>query len=476
MAVGWVLSRMRNAARLAVLTQPTLPRRALASRAPTAVSCATRNSHQRASPAPPALVPACAAACAQAGACAMRRARWRGAPSPPIRMWAPAHEPRAYVASQGREIHHHPTSPHAGMCVRAQHAAAGGPPRATKLANSEQARLVRARPSREFRGIAPGGRKGARAVTTSEYDGKFVFFDCFRFMEPAEIGRCHASVSPPQTHQGGLLSSIGMAVAVCWGCPRCSARWGETSALVCGCTAARERASERRVSERVSGERSIERRAYEQASGAQQTVTHSDTSASVCGSQRASERAGKQAPVCRRVLHWRARERASGSCALHTATPHPEPLSEHMMRAVWRRRITRGIPRINHVTTRPASSARPALALRGGAQNHDAQGHQYVGVWEWHQYVGVCGKTAARKGRGGRGVSARRRTRCRPAEGQHVDTFPPFPRGVVYGASGGGAERVLATRACGAALIVVASCTAHGRRNSKRPLSIGAKP
>ena len=23
---------------------------------------------------------------------------------------------------------------------------------------------------------------------------------------------------------------------------------------------------------------------------------------------------------------------------------------------------------------------------------------------------------------------------CRPAEGQHVDTFPPFPRGVVYGA------------------------------------------
>jgi len=23
---------------------------------------------------------------------------------------------------------------------------------------------------------------------------------------------------------------------------------------------------------------------------------------------------------------------------------------------------------------------------------------------------------------------------CHPAEGQHVDTFPPFPRGVVYGA------------------------------------------
>ena len=38
-------------------------------------------------------------------------------------------------------------------------------------------------------------------------------------MELAEIGRCRASVSPSQTHQGGLLGSIGMAVAVFWGCP-----------------------------------------------------------------------------------------------------------------------------------------------------------------------------------------------------------------------------------------------------------------
>ena len=82
-------------------------------------------------------------------------------------MWAPARETRAYGASQGREIHHHPTSPHAGVYVRAQHAAAGGPPRATELASSEQARLVRSGPSRELRGIAPGGREGARAVTTS---------------------------------------------------------------------------------------------------------------------------------------------------------------------------------------------------------------------------------------------------------------------------------------------------------------------
>ena len=58
-----------------------------------------------------------------------------------------------------------------------------------------------------------------------------VFFgaaDCFRLfsiyhgMELAEIGRCRASVSPPQTHQGGQLGSIAKAAAVCWGCPRCS--------------------------------------------------------------------------------------------------------------------------------------------------------------------------------------------------------------------------------------------------------------
>ena len=31
-------------------------------------------------------------------------------------------------------------------------------------------------------------------------------------LELAEIGRCHAPVSPPQTHQGGLLESIDMEV------------------------------------------------------------------------------------------------------------------------------------------------------------------------------------------------------------------------------------------------------------------------
>ena len=49
--------------------------------------------------------------------------------------------------------------------------------------------------------------------------------------------------------------------------------------------------------------------------------------------------------------------------------------------------------------------------------------------------MSVCAAKQQR-GRGGGGglFSARRRACCRPAEGQHVDTFPPFPRGVVYGA------------------------------------------
>ena len=137
-------------------------------------------------------------------------------------------------------------------------------------------------------------------------------FNCVRFMELAEIGRCRASLSPPQTHQGGQLSSMGMAVAVvCWGCPRCSARWGDTSVSVCGCAAASERASERRTSERASGKRATERRANERASGAQQTVTHSDTSASVCGSQRASE----QRAESERASKQRAGERAESERA-----------------------------------------------------------------------------------------------------------------------------------------------------------------
>ena len=72
---------------------------------------------------------------------------------------------------------------------------------------------------------APGGGRNSGGVNG------------FRFIELAEIGSCRASVSPPQTHQDGLLlGSIGMAVAVCWGCPRCSdARAaGSAGAARCG--------------------------------------------------------------------------------------------------------------------------------------------------------------------------------------------------------------------------------------------------
>ena len=56
---------------------------------------------------------------------------------------------------------------HPRRCVSAsQHAAAGGPPRATEVAAAEQARLVRSGPPRELRGIAPGGREGRSAVTS----------------------------------------------------------------------------------------------------------------------------------------------------------------------------------------------------------------------------------------------------------------------------------------------------------------------
>ena len=33
-----------------------------------------------------------------------------------------------------------------------------------------------------------------------------------------------------------------------------------------------------------------------------------------------------------------------------------------------------------------------------GRQNRDVQRHQYAGAWEWHQYVGVCGKQQRERG------------------------------------------------------------------------------
>ena len=222
---------------------------------------------------------------------------------PPACGRPPANHARMARHKGGGEGHsnphpYHPACLCAGLLLPRERA-----PKETKPDSRDVARLTCAAPSRVIQRTHMSGAGGRSAVTTSEYERSSacpLVFDCFRFMDLAEIGRCRASVSPPQTHQGGLLSSISMAVAVCWGCPHCSARWVDTSVSVCGYAAVRERASERRTSERASvrrtserasGERAIERRASERASGAQQTMAHSDTSASVCGSQRASERA-----------------------------------------------------------------------------------------------------------------------------------------------------------------------------------------
>ena len=83
-----VLSRMCNAARLAVPTHPTLPRRARASRAPLAASCTTRNARHDPRATPVRARPR-VRGCVRACVCAMRRARWRGAPSLPTLMTRP---------------------------------------------------------------------------------------------------------------------------------------------------------------------------------------------------------------------------------------------------------------------------------------------------------------------------------------------------------------------------------------------------
>ena len=129
-------------------------------------------------------------------------------------------------------------------------------------------------------------------------------FDWFRVKEPAEIGRCRASVSPPQ-----LLVSTVRQLQFCWGCPRCSNARG-----VRGCKGGwerrerrlnkmgwegawqseSERASEGRTSGRASGERASERKASER-----RNRQPSGTSMPVCAalesaSERASERRNRQ--------------------------------------------------------------------------------------------------------------------------------------------------------------------------------------
>ena len=166
------------------------------------------------------------------------------------------------------------------------------------------------------------------------FRGRPTVFDCFRLMELAEIGRCRASLSPPQTHQGGLLSSIGMAVAVCWGCPRCSARWGDTrhqciGVWLCGSQrASGERASQRAESERSSGELASERAVR----------NRSDTSGAsvvMCGSQRASERASERASG-ERASERRASERASGETGTSVSVCAALESERASERELWR--------------------------------------------------------------------------------------------------------------------------------------------
>ena len=75
----------------------------------------------------------------------------------------------------------------------------------------------------------------------------------------------------------------------------------------------------------------------------------------------------------------RATRQAHHNKNKHTSTLHPELLSEHMIRAVWRRGTQGHRPYFNHTTARPASSARPALALRSGAQPNTKGRHTKEG-------------------------------------------------------------------------------------------------
>ena len=153
-----VLSRMCNAARLAVPTHPTLPRRARASRAPPAASCATRNARHD-----PRATPARARprvrGCVRACVCAMRRARWRGAPSLPP-SW-PVRESRAHGAPRGRKRGTQQPTPHYPACVYAglllPHERM---PEETEPDSRDVARLACAAPPRVIQRTHLEGREG----------------------------------------------------------------------------------------------------------------------------------------------------------------------------------------------------------------------------------------------------------------------------------------------------------------------------
>ena len=92
--------------------------------------------------------------------------------------------------------------------------------------------------------------------------------------------------------------------------------------------------------------------------------------------------------------------------------------------------------RESSVSTAPTANSKAGDSKQQGRRykaNSSTAVRRSVSVWQWHQYVGV--RTNEQQDMGGRGYfppGLEGVLVCHPAEGhQHVDTFPPFPRGRV---------------------------------------------
>ena len=94
----------------------------------------------------------------------------------------------------------HPACVHAGLLPPHERT-----PEETKPDSRGVALFACAAPPRVIQRTHLEGREGRAPSLHYHEDLQCTCFGCFRFMELAEIGRCCASVSPPQTHKGGLL-------------------------------------------------------------------------------------------------------------------------------------------------------------------------------------------------------------------------------------------------------------------------------
>ena len=181
MAVGWVLSRMCNAARLTVPTQPTLPRRALASlaRHPPSRAQHAAGTHIRNNRHVRCLLLACALRALRA--CAARRAQWQSAPplrAARVRVSADPRAPRRGGANNEAQAVHRdlpPTSPlttHPGVracvrglaCAKSPRLARCTPPCLCSSASCDRADRAAAR-------LDEAGRREGRSAATSTADG-----------------------------------------------------------------------------------------------------------------------------------------------------------------------------------------------------------------------------------------------------------------------------------------------------------------